>query len=88
MHVTHEIMRKTWQCSPSLKTLFCDHEGFLYLKTCYMLYPENYFSDTSRPNREIKNCFEFILPVVNYQSDRSESVLVLKISFTLRIDFD
>ena len=53
-----------------------------------MQYPENYFSDTSRPNREIKNCFEFILPVVNYQSDRSESVLVLKISFTLRIDFD
>jgi len=53
-----------------------------------MLCPENYFSDTSTPNRKNKNCFEFILPVVNYQSNRSESVLVLKISFTLRIDFD
>ena len=28
------------------------------------------------------------MAVVNYQSDRSESVLVLKISFTLRIDFN
>ena len=28
MHVTHEIMRNTWQCSPSLKTLFCDYQGF------------------------------------------------------------
>ena len=41
-----------------------------------------------KPNRDIKNCFEFILLVINYQSDRSESVLVLKVSFTLRIDFD
>ena len=39
MHVTHEIMRKTWKCSPSLKTLSCDYRGFCIWKPviCYIL---------------------------------------------------
>ena len=47
-----------------------------------MLHPKNYFP-TPQNLIEDEECFEFILPVFNHQFDRSESVLVPKIPFTL-----